>query len=117
MNRTKDYIRLHLNIFLFSFTSVFSKCASIQYSRGGLENPLLYLYLFLMLANCGIYAIMWQRVIKKFELSTAYANRSVYLIWSQIWAVIVFKENLTWNNIVGLVIVLIGVVMVQENEE
>ncbi|MCI5650134.1 MAG: EamA family transporter [Fusicatenibacter sp.] len=116
MNKTKDYLQLHLNILLFSLTSVFSKCASVQYNKGGLTNPLLYLFLFLMAANCGIYAIAWQKVIKKFTLSTAYANRSVYLIWSQLWAVLIFHENLTIKNIIGLLIVLVGVMVVQRYE-
>ena len=111
-----NYLQLHLNILLFSLTSVFSKCASVQLNRGGLHNPLLYLFLFLMVANCGIYAIAWQKVIKKFSLSTAYANRSVYLIWSQIWAVVIFHENLTVKNIIGLLIVLVGVLVVQRYE-
>ena len=116
MNKAKDYIQLHLNILLFSLTSVFSKAASVQLNRGGIKNPLLYVFLFLMVANCGIYAIAWQKVIKKFSLSTAYANRSVYLIWSQIWAVIIFHENLTVKNIIGLLIVLVGVMVVQRYE-
>ena len=73
MSKLKDYIQLHLNILLFSLTSVFSKAASVQYNKHGLSSPLLYLFLFLMVANCGIYAITWQQVIKKFSLSTAYA--------------------------------------------
>ena len=112
MNKAKNYIQLHLNILLFSLTSVFSKAASVQLNRGGIKNPLL----FLMVANCGIYAIAWQKVIKKFSLSTAYANRSVYLIWSQIWAVLIFHENLTVKNIIGLLIVLVGVMVVQRYE-
>lgn len=75
MSKIKDYIQLHLNILLFSLTSVFSKFASIQYNRHGLRSPMLYVFLFLMIANCGIYAIAWQQVIKKFSLSTAYANK------------------------------------------
>lgn len=113
MNRAKDYIQLHMNIFLFSFTGVFSKCASVQLNQGNLTNPLIYLFLFLMIANCGVYAITWQRVIKKFSLTTAYANKSVYLIWSQIWAVLIFRENLSWNNVVGLLVVMIGLMVVQ----
>lgn len=42
----------------------FSKLASIQYNKNGLHAPLLYVFLFLMIANCGIYAIAWQQVIK-----------------------------------------------------
>ena len=36
MEKLKDYILLHLNIMLFSFTSVFSKLASQQFNKHGL---------------------------------------------------------------------------------
>ena len=55
-------------------------------------------------------------LIRKFSLSTAYANKSVYLLWSQVWAVIIFHENLSLQNIIGILIVLIGVWMVQRYE-
>ena len=116
MSKLKDYIQLHLNILLFSLTSVFSKAASVQYNKHGLSSPLHYLFLFLMVANCGIYAITWQQVIKKFSLSTAYANKSVYLLWSQIWAVLIFHENLSIQNIIGILVVLFGVWTVQRYE-
>lgn len=108
-----NYLQLHLSIFIFSFTSVFTKLAATEFREGGLWNFRLYLFLFLMLLNCLIYAIVWQRVIKKFDLSIAYANKSVYLIWTQIWAVAIFGEILTPANIIGLVIVFIGVLVVQ----
>ena len=90
MNFIRKYMQLHLNIFLFSLTSVFSKAASIQFGKQGLSSPLLYLFLFLMVLNCGIYALAWQKTIKKFDLSVAYANKSVYIIWSQLWAILIF---------------------------
>ena len=71
---------------------------------------------FLMLLNCGIYAIAWQMVMKKFDLSTAYANKSVYLIWSQLWAVLIFKESLSINNIIGMLVVFLGVMVVSGDE-
>lgn len=69
-----------------------------------------------MLLNCFVYAIAWQKVIKKFDLNVAYANRTVYLIWSQIWAVFIFHESLTVTNMVGLLVVFIGVLVVQKYE-
>lgn len=116
MEKIKKYALLHLNILLFSFTSIFSKMASIEYNKNGIYDWKLYLYLFLMVLNCFIYAIAWQKVIKCFDLSTAYANRSVYLIWSQIWAVLIFHESLTVHNIVGICVVFIGVLVVQRYE-
>lgn len=116
MERMKNYVQLHLNIMLFSFAGIFSKLASIQYNTHGIGGWMLYLFLFLMVANCGIYALAWQKIIKNFDLSTAYAHRSVYLIWSQLWAVLIFKESLSWNNLLGMLIVFIGVLVVQKYE-
>ncbi len=116
MKKARNYILLHLNILLFSFTGVLSKAASIQFNRNGLSGTLLYVFLLLMVLNCMIYAFCWQRVIKHFDLSVAYANRAVYLIWSQIWAVLIFGENLSIQNIIGLFIVFIGVMVVERYE-
>lgn len=113
MNKKRDYLFLHLNILLFSFTGVLTKAASLEYNKNGFKSPLLYLFFFLMIANCGIYAFLWQKIIKRFDLSVAYANRTVYLVWSQIWAVLIFHENLTVNNIIGMLVVVIGVLVVQ----
>ena len=42
----------------------------------------------------GIYAILWQQIIKRFDLSVAYANRSIALLWSMLWAVCCFMKRL-----------------------
>ena len=102
---------------LFSFTSVFSKTASNQFNEGGFGNPMLYVFVFLMFFDCLVYALCWQKVIKRFDLNIGYANRSVYLLWSQIWAVLFFGENLTPRNIIGLLVVLTGVVIVSLSGE
>ena len=116
MEKLKDYILLHLNIMLFSFTSVFSKLASQQFNKHGLFAAGMIGFSFLMLLNCFVYAIAWQKVIKKFDLNVAYANRTVYLIWSQIWAVFIFHESLTVTIMIGLLVVFIGVLVVQKYE-
>lgn len=112
MEKIKDYLFLHLSVVMFSFTSVFSKFASAQFNKGGLKNPMLYLFVFLMFFVCFLYAVCWQKIIKKFDLNIGYANRSIYLLWSQLWAVTIFGEHLTVQNTVGLLIVLTGVIIV-----
>ena len=112
MNRLKSYILLHICVLLFSFTSVFSKSAANAYNAGGVFSFQLWLFIFLMLAVCVFYAFFWQKVIKNIDLNIGYANRSVYLIWSQIWAVMIFGEHLTPKNIVGLAVVMTGVIVV-----
>lgn len=116
MEKLKNYLLLHLNILLFSFTGVFSKAASVQFNEHGLKGIWLYVFVMLMFLNCFIYALAWQKVIKRFDLNVAYANKTVYLIWSQIWAVLIFGENLSVRNIIGLLVVFIGVMVVQRYE-
>ncbi len=112
MERVKRYILLHLTVMLFSLTSVFSKAAAVFYNKSGLTSPWVYVFLFLMLLNCAVYAFAWQKAIKHFDLNVAYANRTVYMIWAQVWSVLLFHENLTVMNIIGLVMVFIGVLVV-----
>lgn len=65
----------------------------------------------------GVYAILWQQIIKKFDLSIAYANRSIALLWSMIWAVLFFNETVSIKNIVGVLIVIMGTIIVNSDEK
>ena len=65
----------------------------------------------------GIYAIIWQQVIARIDLSIAYANKGAALIWSLIWAISIFNETVTVWNIIGIVIVMIGIGLVNTKEE
>lgn len=59
----------------------------------------------------------WQKIIKRFDLNIRLCERSVYLLWSQIWAVFLFGEHLTMRNVLGIAIVLTGVVIVSLSAE
>lgn len=102
-----------MSVLVFSFTGVFQKLTSIHYNEGGILNIWVWVFLFLTFLNCAIYAFAWQKVIKGFELNLAYAHRTVYLIWAQIWAVVLFNEHLSAQNIIGLILVFAGVLVVQ----
>ena len=51
-------------------------------------------------------------MIKKFELSVAYTNRAMALLWSLLWAVIIFKDNITIKNVIGVALVIAGTLIV-----
>ena len=65
----------------------------------------------------GIYAIAWQQIIKRCQLSVAYANRSMAILWSLIWTVIFFHETLTVKNLIGVLIVFAGTMIVNSDGE
>ena len=63
----------------------------------------------------GVYALLWQQVIKRFELSVAYANRAMVIVWSMLWAALIFKEQLTVSNIAGILLVVTGTFIVNRD--
>ena len=65
----------------------------------------------------GFYAIAWQQIIKRCDLSVAYANRSLAILWSLVWTVIFFHESLTVKNIIGVLIVFAGTMIVNSDGE
>lgn len=60
----------------------------------------------------GVYAILWQQMLKRFDLSVAYANRAIAIIWSLLWAVVLFHESITVTNVIGALLVIAGTVIV-----
>lgn len=110
----KDILILQLIIMIYTFSSICAKLASGQET---LFRLLLFTGLeFLCLA---VYAILWQQAIKKFDLSVAYANRAMVLLWSMIWAVLVFHDTITLKNILGVALVIAGtfVINTEKNRE
>ena len=104
----KDILVLQIVIAIYTLSTVMAKQASGKplFSAGffgfyGAELLIL-----------GIYALLWQQMIKKFELSVAYTNRAMALLWSLIWAVVIFKDNITVKNVIGVALVIAGTIIV-----
>ena len=109
----KSYILLYSAFFLFSLTSIASKF-SARYEL--LSIPFILCY-GVMLFLLGVYALMWQQVLKRFPLSTAYSNKPVETLFSMTWGVILFKEQVTVNMVIGCIIILAGIRLVVTDSE
>ena len=59
----------------------------------------------------GLYAVLWQQVLKRIELSLAYMFKGTSLIFVMLLANFIFGEQITWNNIVGAIIIVGGIVL------
>lgn len=100
-------------VIVYSFCGVFQKLAA--------RYPMLSTG-FLLFYGCSIailfvYAILWQMILRKVPLTTAYSNRAVAMIWSLVWSVLLFHESISWNQVVGAVIICYGVYKVMETED
>ena len=111
--RLKQILLLQCVVLLYTTSGIFAKLAS---SKGFLSFGFILFYgaeIFVL----GIYAILWQQIIKRTELSLAYANRAIALLWSMLWAVLFFEETITTKNIIGVIIVIIGTMIVNSEHE
>lgn len=104
-------IALLLINLLYASVGIFTKLASQQ-------EFLSWAYVFSFggaVAVIGIYAILWQQIIRKIELSTAYMFKGTTIIFTMLFAHWLFGEQITWNNIVGAIIIVIGIVLYAHN--
>lgn len=108
MRSLKNIILLQAIIVIYTISGVMSKEASK--SQGNLTRFLFFFGMeFVILA---VYAVLWQQIIKRFELSVAYANRSMAVVWSMVWAVVFFHDTITIQNIAGVLLVVVGTFIV-----
>lgn len=110
--RWKDILMLQAVFFIYSISSVVSKLASGRelFSLGFL------LFYGLDILVLGIYALLWQQVIKRFELSVAYANKAVTLLWAFVWGLFLFHEQMTPFKAAGILLVMAGIFILNGGE-
>ena len=103
----KQIILLQAIIVIYTISSIMAKFASAGET---LEKIILFFGLDLLFL--GIYAICWQQMIKIFPLSVAYANRAMALLWSAVWARIIFGEQITFKQMIGIAFVILGTLVI-----
>ena len=55
--------------------------------------------------------MLWQQVLKRIELSTAYLFKGTTLIFTMLFAALLFGEAITIPNIIGSVIIIAGITL------
>jgi drug/metabolite transporter (DMT)-like permease len=92
--------------FVYACTSIFMKIASQQV----LFSIPFFLWLGGAVGMMGIYALLWQQVIMRMELSTAYMFKGLSLIFVLLFSVFLFGEAITVNNLIGAILIITGIV-------
>ncbi len=102
-----DFLLLELSVMVYSLSTVAANMAS---KREFLSAGYI-LFFGLEFVVLAAYAILWQQIIKKFQLSVAYANKALTLLWSMLWNYIIFSQGITPGKVAGVVLVMIGVMI------
>ena len=64
----------------------------------------------------GAYAICWQQVLKRIELSTAYMFKGTSLIFVMLLAFAIFGEVITMMNIIGATVIVLGITLFTKSD-
>lgn len=98
---------------LYACVSLFTKYASQQ-------EFMSWNYMVGLIAAVGVmglYAVLWQQILKRIELSMAYMFKGTSLVFVMLLAYIFFGEQITWNNIIGAIIIISGIVLFAHSAE
>lgn len=121
-----DTIKLQPAVILYSMVSIGSKLASAHippWNHGVaafigdcLHDLCLVMIIFMMFMALAVYAFIWQRCIKGMSVLIMYANKSSYILWTQLAAVILFREKVYIHNLIGIAIIFLGIMVVNDHE-
>lgn len=108
----KQILFLQLILAVFSLSSVFSKIASSYtfMSMGFIINYGISLLVIFL------YAIVWQIILRKFELTTAFSCKAMTVIWGMIWGFLFFNEQIVLKNIIGAIVIIFGIILVVNSD-
>lgn len=103
----KILLLLHLLLMVYSASGILSKLAA-NAEFLSLRFCLCYAGIIGLL---GVYAIGWQQIIKRMDLTTAFANKAVTVVWGIVWGALFFSEAITVGKLIGAALVILGVVL------
>ncbi len=109
----KTILLLNIAFIIYSLTSVLSKLAA---QNSIMSFKWIFCYggmLFLLM----IYAVLWQFVLKKVDLITAYSNKAIVVIWGMLWGVLFFHETISIIKGIGILIIVVGIIVLSKGEQ
>ena len=89
-------------------------CVGICTKMASLQPMLTWMYLFWFggaVAIIAAYAVLWQQILRRIELSTAYMFKGTTLIFTMLIAALLFGETITWPNVIGSIIIILGITL------
>lgn len=106
-NKCVKYLALIGVNFIYACTSICTKMASLQEM---MSWPYL-LWIAGAIGVMGVYAVLWQQVIKRMPISMAFIFKGTSLIFVLLISALLFGEAITLNNVIGSVIIIAGIVL------
>jgi len=111
--KIKSIVLLEIVFFIYSVSSLFSKMAT--QNDPAIQRIMIFYGLSLFML--GVYAIVWQQILKGMPLSVAYANKGTVIVWGMMWGALIFGEKITIGMVIGSIIIIAGIVIMMTGEK
>lgn len=108
-NNSKPFSFLALNVIVLLY-SLGGICSKLAASKVFLSLEWMILY-GLLLLSLVIYAITWQQILKIIPLNIAYTIKSIGVIWTLVWGVVVFNEQINIVHLISALFIIGGVLL------
>ncbi len=92
---------------LFSTVSIAMKYTSMQEALSFRYYCGLAVVVFML----GTYAILWQQILKRVDITLAYMFKATGIIFVLLYSVLLFGEAISIWNVIGAAIIVTGIVM------
>lgn len=113
MKKTKSSILIIVLYLFYSLIGIIAKHNAMTSAPASIS---FFSLLALQLLCLFIFALGWQYILKISTLSKAYAFKGTVVLWGMLFARFIFKESITFNNIIGSIIIAMGIgVLMNEN--
>lgn len=109
----RQYVVLYAAFVIDSLATVCGKLAS---NYPSMSLPFLFWYAA-DVAVLGVFAIIWQQILKKMPLSVAYSNRPVVTVLGVFYGCLLFSESLSLSSIIGIIVIIAGIWLVSAEKE
>lgn len=107
MKAITKYCILIVSFMIYAATGIFTKYASMY--------PFLSWQYILLLSGAvcvlGVYAVLWQQIIRRIPVSDAYMFKGTSIVWAMIFSCCLFGEGITLNNLIGASIIIAGITL------
>lgn len=109
----RTYVLLHIIIAMYSLAAVCSKMAAgSEFGSLGF-----FAWYAAVLALLFVYALVWQQILKRLNLTSAYANKGVTMVWGMLWGALFFSERISIWMIIGAAVVFVGIILIASADE
>ena len=108
----KKYLLLIISFLILSSSGVCLKLASMREFLS-----LAYIgYFGLTILVMGVYAVLWQKVLKGIPLHVAYLCKSSTVGISLLYAWLIFGEHISVQNLIGCAMIIAGVMVLSHKK-